>query len=51
MYFTVCGIFASNEKRAAGCVICIRDKYPASWGVQMAGMNFKACFNYYTFKV
>ena len=38
---TVCGRFVPNEGGVVGYVDRMRDKSPAKWGVQMAGMNFK----------
>ena len=38
MYVTVCGKFVPDEGAVAGCENRIRDKSPAKWGVQIAGM-------------
>ena len=41
MCVTVCGKFVSDEGVVAGYVGRIRDKSPAKWGVQIAGMIFQ----------
>ena len=45
MCVTICGKFDSNEGGIAGYVDRMRDKFPAKWGVQMAGMNFQTHSN------
>ena len=37
-----CGKFFPDKNLAAGCFNQIRDKSPAKWGVQIAGMIFVA---------
>ncbi len=41
MCVTVCGTFVPNEGVVAGYDNRIRDKSPAKWGVQIAGMIFQ----------
>ncbi|WP_334303977.1 DUF6783 domain-containing protein [Blautia wexlerae] len=41
MCVTICGIFCPDEGAVAGYGNCIRVKYPAKWGVQIAGMIFQ----------
>ena len=41
MCVTVCGKFVSDEGAVAGYGNRIRDKSPAKWGVQIAGMIFQ----------
>ncbi len=41
MYVTVCGTFVPDEGVVAGYDNRIRDKGPAKWGVQIAGMIFQ----------
>ena len=42
MCVTVCGKFVSDEGVVAGYGNRIRDKSPAKWGVQIAGMILRA---------
>ena len=41
MCVTICGIFCPDEGAVAGYGNWIRVKYPAKWGVQIAGMIFQ----------
>ena len=41
MCVTVCGKFVPDEGVVAGYDNRIRDKFPAKWGVQIAGMIFQ----------
>ena len=41
MCVTICGIFCPDEGAVAGYGNWMRVKYPAKWGVQIAGMIFQ----------
>ena len=41
MCVTICGIFCPDEGAVVGYGNCIQVKYPAKWGVQIAGMIFQ----------
>ena len=45
MCVTICGIFCPDEGAVAGYGNWIRVKYPAKWGVQIAGMIFQTRSN------
>ena len=45
MCVTICGIFCPDEGAVAGYGNWIRVKYPAKWGVQIAGMIFQTHSN------
>ena len=45
MCVTICGIFCPDEGAVAGYDNWIRVKYPAKWGVQIAGMIFQTHSN------
>ena len=49
MCVTICGIFCPDEDAVAGYGNWIRVKYPAKWGVQIAGMIFQTRSNLYLF--
>ena len=49
MCVTICGIFCPDEGAVAGYGNWIRVKYPAKWGVQIAGMIFQTRSNLYLF--
>ena len=45
MCVTICGIFCPDEGAVTGYGNWIRVKYPAKWGVQIAGMIFQTHSN------
>ena len=49
MCVTICGIFCPDEGAVAGYGNWIWVKYPAKWGVQIAGMIFQTRSNLYLF--
>ncbi|WP_334298105.1 DUF6783 domain-containing protein [Blautia sp. DFI.6.71] len=45
MCVTICGILCLDEVAVVDYGNRIRVKYPAKWGVQIAGMIFQTCYS------